>query len=350
MATYRQRGDSWEVQVRRKGHAYQVEAFSRKTDAVKWARKIESEIDAGRRPVRNRAHTLDELIERYRLHVLSLPEYSLLERSKRESKLRWWSARLGKRLLRDIRPSDIADAKASLATGEGGNPAAPATQVRYLALLSHVFSYAVLELGEEWLSENPATAKKVKRPKEPKGRVRFLDPRSDERERLLAACQGSHDRRLYPLVLMALATGARAGELMALRWHRVNLHEGAATLDKTKNGNGRALPLIPQVIDALRAMPRRISADDFIFAGPRGKAAFPREAWERAVREAGVEDFHFHDLRHTFASYLAMSGASLPELAAALGHKTFAMVLRYTHLSPPHVHGVVHTMGERFLA
>ncbi len=217
--------------------------------------------------------------------------------------------------------------------------------MRYLAMLSHVFAFAV-RCG--WLNENPARAAVADRPPEPKGRVRFLS--EDERQRLLTACRRSHDCRLFPVVLTALATGARAGEVMGLHWRDVDLTKGIATLYVTKNRDTRSLSLIPQVVDALRAMPRRIGADDLIFAGPHGKAAFPREGWNRALTDAGIEDFHFHDLRHTFASYLAMSGATLPELAAALGHKTLAMVHRYAHLSKPHMDSVVRRIGETYLA
>ena len=93
---------------------------------------------------------------------------------------------------------------------------------------------------------------------------------------------------------------------------------------------------------------RRI-ATDLVFAGRRGVAAFPQEAWDEARLAAKIEDFTFHDLRHTFASYLAMSGATLAELAEALGHKTLAMVKRYAHLSEAHTSGVVKRMTERFL-
>jgi integrase len=87
-----------------------------------------------------------------------------------------------------------------------------------------------------------------------------------------------------------------------------------------------------------------------LHAKAKGSPTFPRDAWEQALREAGVPDFHFHDIRHTFASYMAMSGATLAELAEALGHKTLAMVKRYAHLSEAHTSGVIRRMTEKFLA
>jgi integrase len=178
--------------------------------------------------------------------------------------------------------------------------------------------------------------------------VRYLSP--EERGRLLLACQRSSESRLYPLVVVALGTGGRQGELLDLRWGEVDLARGQAVVDG-KNGERRALALIGPTAAALRDLARvRRLGTDLVFASFRGVAAFPRKAWERALADSKVQDFHFHDLRHTFASYLAMSGASLPELAAALGHKTLAMVQRYAHLAPAHTAGVVRRMTEKFLS
>jgi len=91
------------------------------------------------------------------------------------------------------------------------------------------------------------------------------------------------------------------------------------------------------------------SEDQLIFAGARGKPRFPWPAWREALAAAEIEDFRSHDLRHTAASYLAMSGATLAELAAILGHKTLAMVKRYTHLSGEHTSSVVERMNRQFL-
>ena len=175
------------------------------------------------------------------------------------------------------------------------------------------------------VTDNAAT--RVRARKEPRGRLRYLS--DEERSRLLAACRASDDGRLYPLVVVALGTGARQGELLGLRCR--------ATLEHTKNGERRVLPLVPlegPALDTLKekSAVRGIEADD-VFGSLRGLPTFPRNAWDQAIQESGVPDFHFHDLRHTFACYMAMSGATLAELAGAIGHKTLAMVKRYAHLS-----------------
>jgi integrase len=135
-----------------------------------------------------------------------------------------------------------------------------------------------------------------------------------ERERLLEICRQSRDARLYPLVVLAIATGARQAELIGLRWSDVDLQRRSAILHKTKNGERRSLPLTGLALKLLRELEAsRRPGSDHVFPGRRRKPAFPRRAWEVAAAAAGLEDFRFHDLRHSCASYLAMSaGAAVP--------------------------------------
>ncbi|WP_242523257.1 site-specific integrase [Thiocystis minor] len=188
---------------------------------------------------------------------------------------------------------------------------------------------------------------KVSKPKEPRGRVRYLsDP---ERERLLVACkQGGPD--LYLAVVLSLSTGARKQEAMGLRWGQIDFARRVAILTETKNGERRALSLSGLALEMLqhRAKVRRLDTD-LVFPG-RIHPDQPldlRTPWETALKRAEVDNFRWHDLRHTAASYLAMGGATLPELAAFLGHKTLAMVQRYTHLSEDHNSSVVERMNAR---
>lgn len=172
-----------------------------------------------------------------------------------------------------------------------------------------------------------------------------------ERDGLLRACKASREARLYPLVVVAVSTGARQGELLGLRWRDVDLARGLAVVHETKNQERRTLPLAGVALQVLKDLARVRRLDtDLVFANRRGQAVFPRAAWEAALRRAGIEDFRFHDLRHTAASYLAMSGATLTEIAAVLGHKTLAMVKRYAHLTEQHTSSVVARMNDRFLA
>ncbi|MEJ2086663.1 MAG: site-specific integrase, partial [Acidobacteriota bacterium] len=137
--------------------------------------------------------------------------------------------------------------------------------------------------------------------------LRFLS--DAERDCLLAACLEISGVRLHGLVILALATGARRGELLALRWSDIDLRARIVTLGRSARSGGRPLPLPAAAVETLRplAKVRRIGGDE-IFADASGRVGFPRRQWEAALREAGLEDFRFHDLRHSAAAYLAEGG------------------------------------------
>lgn len=307
--------------------------------AREWARNIEAEVVGGRLLPRIEAdkHTLAEAIERYEQEALR--DLAPTNRRRVSSQLRWWRRELGALTLASLTPATIADRRARLLRRCSGP-----TSNRYLAALSVVLQLAVKEWG--WLEVNPCRA--IKRKPESRGRVRFLS--EDERDRLLEACDRSVDRRLLPLVLFALTTGARQGELVWLRWDHIDLGSQAATLHDTKNRDRRVVHFHGRAGEALRELARTPHISGYLFAGRRQHPNFPRVAWEKALEKAEIEDFRFHDLRHTAASYLAMSGATLPELAAFLGHRTLAMVKRYSHLAESHSREVSARMVEKFLA
>jgi integrase len=212
---------------------------------------------------------------------------------------------------------------------------------QYMTYLSTVLTVAVNEY--EWLPAHPM--RKVRLPSSSPIRVRFLSP--EERERLFAACHASRNRHLYLIVLVGLTTGARKTEILRLQWQDIDLVQGYLSLALTKNGVGRSVAIPQMTLDILarHAQPRGL-----LFPGPNGRRPVRIEqAWVTAKQRAGLKDFRFHDLRHTFASYLAMSGASLIEIAEALGHKSMQMVRRYAHLTPAHTKGVVERMTQQFL-
>jgi len=220
-------------------------------------------------------------------------------------------------------------------------PLSAASINRPLALLRHLLRLA----HEEW--EMLPTVPRIRLEKEPEGRIRWLgqyDP--DEEHRLLTACEKSGNPNLAALVTVALETGMRQGEVLGLAWERVDFSRAVIRLEHTKSGRRREVPmrqavyeaLAPLRADALAEMP---TDENGRKPEPRGcvwpDLRFPRTAWERALDRAGVEEFHFHDCRHHFASWFMMRGGSLQALQKILGHATLTMTQRYAHLSPDYL-------------
>lgn len=346
MATIEQRTGKdgqhvYRVKVRRKGAAPLSATFSKLTEARKWVQVTEAAIVEGRhfKTTEAKRHTLAEAIDRYLLDVL--PHKSTSSIYMQTIQLRWWRVRLGHNLLADITPALIAEHRDKLARGDGVRRK-NSTVRRYLAALLHTLTVAVKEW--QWLDDSPM--RKVTKPREPRGRMRFLS--DEERTRLLDACQVSRNPYLYTVVVLALATGARKGELLSLRWPDVDMKRVTLTFHQTKNGERRAVPLTGQALALIRqhAKVRRLDTA-LVFPDASGKRPLGiREAFEGAIERAGITDFRFHDLRHSFASYLAMNGASLLEIADVLGHKTLAMVKRYAHLSEGYTRSVVERMNQ----
>jgi len=256
--------------------------------------------------------------------------------------LDWWKAKLGDYSLAALTPELLSRHRDLLQAEEG---LSNATVNRYLSVLSKAFSNAVTE----WhlLQDNPL--RRVSKRKKPSGRVRYLS--DAERSRLLEACRISERKDLYLLVLIALTTGMRRGELLGMRWQDVDLERRVAVLHKTKNRERRSVPLVPEVVELLRdhGKVRRLDSE-LIFPGEGNGPLWFDAEWYKALQAAKVKDFPFHDLRHTAASSLAMSGATVPELAAVLGHKTLAMVKRYAHLSDQHTGAVVERMTQKYFS
>jgi integrase len=328
----------YRVRVRRKGTPTQTATFTKLADAKQWAQMIEGRVLDGRhfpstKPAR---HTVSETIERYLCEIL--PHKSANTRYNQRYQLQWWSKQLGPSALHDLTPDLLSQWRDAQAKTR-----ALASVNAYLSVLSHVLTIAVKEWG--WLRDNAMN--NVRMPRIPRGRVRYLS--DDERQRLLNACKSSRNPWLCTVVVLALSTGARKMELLRLRWPDVDVQRQVITLHETKNGERRVLPLTGHTWDLLQyhALHRRTDTE-LLFPRQRelDKPMDIREAWGSTVKRANIADFRFHDLRHSCASYLAMSGASLTEIAEVLGHKTLQMTKRYTHLSEAHTLGVVERMNR----
>lgn len=340
---------SYRVKIRLKGHPSQSATFERLTDAKKWTQQTESAIREGRhfKTTEAKRHTLTELIDRYIKTVLPSKPKAI---RKQTALLQRWKAEIGSHALIDVTPSLIAECRDKLA-GEitlRGKLRSPATVNRYMAALSIALTTAVKEWG--WLDDTPM--RKVTKGKESRGRVRFLS--DDERIRLLKACKESSNPYLYVVVVLALSTGMRQGEIMGLTWDVIDLNQGRAVLHETKNGERRAVAITGHALELIKELSKVRRIDSNLLFPPKENAPQKpqksmdlRSPWETAVKKAELQDFKFHDLRHSAASYLAMNGASLAEIAEVLGHKTLQMVKRYAHLSEGHTARVVASMNNK---
>lgn len=304
-------------------------------------------------PLRAGGILLRELIDLYMAHYTGRD-------STRVTRLAWWRERVGAITLQDLTDDHVHAALEDLAsrparvfvgTDDTGRkqyqfkkrPIAPATVNRYAAALGAVISWAIKRRIAPKGYVHPCRT--IERRPENNEKLRFLS--DDERERLLEACKASSWPRLYALVLAALTTGARKSELTGLRWGDIDLERAVAYVRHTKNGEPRVLPLVPGLVDELRRFAGGATA--LVFESPRDPdRVFTFEPrWHEALRAARIRDFTFHSLRHSCASLLAKSGATLLEIADVLGHRQLQMTKRYSHLATSHKAALVNrVMGE----
>ena len=342
------RGTRYLAQIRLAGHKPASATFTRKSDAEEWIKVTEADIIRGRYFRHSKAfqYTMADLIDKYRKWHGFTQKKDAYTQGKQ---LDWWRDRIGDKLIGDVDSVLIGDIRDALAEpDDNGKARKGATVNRYLAILSHVFTYAEREL--KWAEENPC--KSVTRFKDSEKRVRFLT--DDERTALLDACK-ELDPTLYLVTIFALSTGARKGEITKLTWSNVDLKKGYATLADTKNTETRSVPLTGHLLDLMKAHKKvRVVhiGSDLVFPSPLDPAR-PwefRTLWNKTVAKAELQDFHFHDTRHCFATSCLSSGATLPELMHLMGHKSPSMTARYAHLAKDHQTDIVARMNAKLFA
>lgn len=267
----------------------------------------------------------------------------------RVQRLSWWVGQVGNITLQDLTDDHVHAAIEALATQHSryfaGKDAdgraifkakkralAPATLNRYAASLASVITWAIKRRIAPKGYVHPCRS--IDRRPEHNEKTRFLS--DAECTALLAACRASSWPRLYLLVLMALTTGARKGELAGLTWADIDLERAEATVARTKNGDPRVLPLVPAVVEQLK--PIKAGATTLVFRSPRNaERRFVFEPkFHEALQAARIKGVSFHTLRHSAASMLARNGATLLEIGDMLGHRQAQMTKRYSHLATSH--------------
>ena len=197
-----------------------------------------------------------------------------------------------------------------------------ARQKKELNLLSHVFEAAIKE-WDRALIGNPV--RQVSKPKENQLRDRRLE--IEEEKLLLKGCSQSQNPYLKHLVVVAIETAMRRGELLKLEWKNINFTDRTAYLPTTKNGSPRTVPLSARAIQELKTMPIDISGRVF----PLSETAL-RGLWRRTMKRTGLENLRFHDLRHEATTRFFELGLNVMEVSTITGHKDLRMLKRYTHI------------------
>jgi len=340
MAYFQKRSGAWRAIVKKKGHERQTRTFDTKAEAEAWARALETEMDRGVFVSRKEAEstTLSEALDRYKKEVADLKKGAYQE-SRRIEYLK--NHKLSKRFLASILGKDIAEYR-----DDRKKTVSEATVRRELTVLSHLFEVAKKEWGMESLS-NPVKA--IRLPSA-RGEVRERRLSQKEEAAILAGCK-EYGGDVHDVVVLAIETGMRRGELIGMTWDQVDLNKRTVTLPETKNGEKRVVPLSTTAIQTLKEMPRRIDGKVFGFEDPHSiTTAFLRvlkRSRETYVKDFGemhkgkkdakpdstfLVDLTFHDLRHEATSRFFEKGLNPMQVAAITGHKTLQMLKRYTHL------------------
>jgi integrase len=234
------------------------------------------------------------------------------------------------------------------------NKYAVATVNKRLTVIRHMLTKAV-----DWNMVEEETRRKAYKVKLKGGtvsRLRYLQ--YSECEKLLSNCLP----HLKPIVMTALHTGMRRGEILSLRWDDVDMKNRFIFLRNTttKSGKPREIPINDTLYGVLKSLPRRIDVP-WVFPNPSDlkpskdgtpvKSVKPigdvKNSFRAACTKAGIRDFTFHDLRHTFASHLVMEGVDITTVSRLLGHASLTMTLRYAHLAPKHMASAVNVLSKK---
>jgi integrase len=329
--------------IRRKGYASKSKVFQTKSEAKEWLRN--NEADTG----------LVKLTKGYGKRFVDVVDEFMRTPATRGTKywapshLEFWIAEFGQLKIGEISRGDINAAvvtlqnkKAARMTPVGIKPTdakiTAATVNRYVASLSSVLNFAI---NHEIIDVHPLKAGKVRKLKESKGRRRILS--SDEEDRLLEAAGNSSWPSMRLFLRMLMTTAARKSEVLELRWENVKLEDSVALLPTSKNDEPRALPLVADVRAALEEAKKvRPLHSDYVFFDPRHPErpknidviwrAVREKAGLLADREDRLDRVVLHSTRHTAVTKMIKGGANIAQAAAVSGHKTLAMLKRYTHM------------------
>jgi integrase len=252
-----------------------------------------------------------------------------------ECSLKHLSKFFGGKMMSEVSPFLVE--KYKLARKEAA--AEPATINRELGCLRHMFNMAA-----KWKKVQFNPVREVKFLKEPKEKERILS--EEEESRLLEAVRlTTKSKHLEPIIVTALNTGMRKGEILTLKWSNVDFKAGVLIVEGTKNGEIRKIPMNKKLTQALEDA-KKVSRGEFVFSENGKPYGDVKTGWWGALEKAKIEGFRFHDLRHTFGSRLGMKGYDIKTIAELMGHKDIRMTMRYSHPTPEHKKRAVESSDE----
>jgi len=325
----RKRGNSWQIDYLDPTGKRVRQSFRKKKDAVaELGKRISLIAEKSYLDIKkDYKTTFGELLAKYEenfKHQASFEKY-------KKFCIENFKAHFGEdTLLSNIKYINLETYRNQLRQGltRNGTLRADATVNRAMACLRHIFTKAV-----EWdmIERNLFEKGKSLLLKENNRRIRYLA--EEEIERLLKECRPK--KHLYRIVVCALNTGMRRGEILSLKWSQIR--NGFIYLEKTKTKERREIPINDTLAQIFKEIRREQGlTSEYVFTYAKRSISKVDRSFRGALRRAGIEDFKFHDLRHTFASHVLMRGGTLKDVQELLGHKTMTMTLRYAHLSQEH--------------
>lgn len=345
---------SYQAIIRVKGYKTICKTFDKKTKAIDWAKKIETKMKDGtykeipeelEKKLNTEFKSVADLIQYYKENIAP-QKYSYAE--KYNVMYDWWIDKIGNVRLIDLSAPMISSCRQLLISEKIKKKGKEVTRGnstinKYLMCLSAVLTYAVKEL--ELIEYNPVS--KVGTVTKPSGRKRFLS--TEEIPKLINGCK-EHSDFLYIFVLISISTGGRYSEVLNLKVKNFNFENNQVFYLDTKNKEDRGVPIDESIMKIIKDYINEHNITNYLFWNKKsGKLYYIRGFLQNVIKNVGLEDFHIHDLRHTTASYIAMTGGSLLDIADILGHKTLVMARRYSHLTKQHTATVLSKVTNKIL-
>lgn len=338
--------------IRKKGFKPIMKTFSKYSAAQEWSKKIEVQMNEGtyqeisEDSLEAQFVYFKDLINYFKENIAP-QRYSYSE--KYNCMYDWWNDKIGDVKIKDLKASIFSSCKqllinetiikGNIETHRNNN-----TINKYLMCISAVLTYAFKEL--EIIEVNPMS--KVSIMPKPHGRTRFLT--LDEIKSFLSRCK-EHSDVVYLFVLISFSTGGRYSEVLNLQVQNVDFQNLQVHYLNTKNNENRGVPVDENVMFFLRDyLDKNNINSGYIFINPKSKKLYYiRGILQKIIKELDLKDFHIHDIRHTIASYLAMNGGSLLDIAEILGHKSLVMARRYSHLTGKHTASLLNRVTNKIL-